>query len=90
MYIGGQKIQTAKLTVKDVDNGELNRSLGQKLHKTLLNDSLAFWLETFLQPSKKDSFARRLKIGVTSFTIASDSGCLTGLYVDAPLVISLW
>ena len=69
-------MQTAILTGKDVNNGELNHSLGQKLHKTLLNNLLAFWLETFLQPSKKDSFPRRLKIGFTSFTIASDSRCL--------------
>ena len=55
----------------DVVNGELNCSFRQKYHKTLLKDSLAFWFDTVLHPSKNPLSARRLKIGITTFAIES-------------------
>ena len=57
-------------------------------HKRLLNDSLEFLLETFLHPSKNDASARRLKIGVTAFTIAALNGDFAGLYVSEPVAMS--
>ena len=48
----------------------VNCSFRQKDHKTLLEDSLAFWFDTVLHP-KNPLSARRLKMGITTFTIES-------------------
>ena len=73
----------------DVLNGKLNCSFGQKDHKTLFRDSLAFYPDTFLHSSKNASSARSLKMCVITFAIESVVGCFAGLWLFVPFNISL-
>ena len=68
--------------------GELNCFFEQRVHKTLLNDSLAFWSDTILHPSRKPGLPRRLKMDITILATASGKEFFGGTEVDVCRTLS--